>query len=121
MNNTVINLAVEGSKLITGAMAYRSTSRIGSEMARTFLKTAPRIFKTRKQAEFAIETFGMGLGCAASIAANEAIDEAVDGVKTIAGLTKSLNKTKKNHKHNAKNEKNKEKGNKTKDSTEKKD
>lgn len=119
MNKLLIDTAIEGGKLVTGAMAYHSTSKIGSEMARTFLRTAPRIFKSRRQAQFAIEAFGMGLGCAASIATNEAIDEAVDGVRTIVGLKKSFDKQ--NNKHNAKHEKKKEKGNKSKDSTEKKD
>lgn len=97
MTNEVIGVAVEGAKLISGAMAYHSSSKIGSTMARTFLRTAPRIFETRKQAQFACKAFGMGIGCAASIAVNESIDEAYDGFKAIKRFVK-----KHDNKHNAK-------------------
>lgn len=91
MTNEVINVAVEGAKFIGSAMAYHSSSKIGSTMARTFLRTAPRIFETRKQAQFACKAFGMGIGCAASIAVNESIDEAYDGFKAIRRFVKKYN------------------------------
>lgn len=117
MNTVIIDAAVEGAKLVCGALTYHTTSKVGTAATKAFLRTAPRIFKSRKQAAFAAELVGMGLGCSASLVSNEAIDEAYNGFKTIAKLKEAFNKS---NKQNAK-EVNEEKGDDAKDSTEKKD
>lgn len=118
MNTVIIDAAVEGAKLVCGALTYHTTSKVGTAATKAFLRTAPRIFKSRKQAAFAAELVGMGLGCSASLVSNEAIDEAYDSFKTIVKLKEAFNK--KDNKQNVK-EVNEEKGDDAKDSTEKKD
>lgn len=119
MNTVIIDAAVEGAKLVCGALTYHTTSKVGTAATKAFLRTAPRIFKSRKQAAFASELVGMGLGCSASLVSNEAIDEAYDSFKKIVKLKEAFNK--KNNKQSATDETNKEKGDDAEDSTEKKD